>query len=160
MTIAYIAFGSNLGEPIENFREALHRLSRVVTIKKCSEVYETKPYGELSQANFLNAVVSISTCFTPQELLSCLHRIEKKMGRVRKEYWGPRAIDLDILLYEDEEVKEDNLQIPHVELTKRAFVLVPLNEVYMEPLLLGKEISEWIRETNDFENVWLAEESW
>ncbi|MDR3156459.1 MAG: 2-amino-4-hydroxy-6-hydroxymethyldihydropteridine diphosphokinase [Lactobacillales bacterium] len=160
MAIAYIAFGSNLGEPIENFREVLRRLSRVVTIRKRSEVYETKPYGELSQANFLNAVVSISTCFTPQELLSCLQRIEKKMGRVRKERWGPRTIDLDILLYEDKEVKEDYLQIPHVELTKRAFVLVPLNEVYMEPLLLGKEISEWIRETNDFENVWLAEESW
>ncbi|MDR0690673.1 MAG: 2-amino-4-hydroxy-6-hydroxymethyldihydropteridine diphosphokinase [Streptococcaceae bacterium] len=159
MTLTYLALGSNLGVPIENLRKSLKYLSQKMIIKDRSKIYETKPYGEVEQNNFLNAVISVETDLTAQELLNVLQAIEKKMGRVRTLHWGARIIDLDILLFGEEVVQSDHLQIPHAELLKRAFVLIPLSDIHPQALF-GKEISEWISLTGNSDDVWLAEESW
>jgi 2-amino-4-hydroxy-6-hydroxymethyldihydropteridine diphosphokinase len=159
MSLAYIAIGSNLGVPIENLRKSLAYLSQKMIIKNRSKIYETKPYGKVKQNNFLNAVISVESKLGAQELLNVLQKIEIKMGRVRTIHWGARIIDLDILLFGDKVVHKDNLQIPHKELLKRAFVLIPLSDIYPE-VLFGKKISEWISLTEGKKQVWLTEESW
>jgi 2-amino-4-hydroxy-6-hydroxymethyldihydropteridine diphosphokinase len=159
MTLAYIALGSNLGVPIENLRKSLEYLSQEMLIQNRSKIYETKPYGGVQQNNFLNAVVSAKTNLTACKLLKTLQTIEKKMGRVRTLHWGARIIDLDILLLGEEVVQKENLQIPHKELLKRAFVLIPLSDVHPQKLF-GKEIAEWISLAGNSEDVWLAKESW
>jgi len=159
MTLAYLALGSNLGVPIENLHKSLEYLSQKMTIKARSKIYETKPYGDVQQDNFLNAVISVKTDLTAQKLLNVLQAIEKEMGRVRTLHWGPRIIDLDILFFGEEKVQTDYLQIPHAELLKRAFVLIPLSDIHPQKLF-GKEISKWINLTGNSDDVWLAEESW
>lgn len=128
---AYLALGSNEGNRFANIREAIRRLEdgggcRVVG---CSSVYETKPVGVIEQPDFLNAVVRVTTALTPLALLDYCQAIERSMGRVRTIRWGPRVIDIDILLYGQGSVCTDRLVIPHPEMLKRAFVLVPLSEI-------------------------------
>ncbi|MDR1522182.1 MAG: 2-amino-4-hydroxy-6-hydroxymethyldihydropteridine diphosphokinase [Streptococcaceae bacterium] len=159
MTLVYIALGSNLGTPIENLRKSLEHLSQKMIIKDRSKIYEAKPYGGVKQNNFLNAVILVETNLTAQKLLSVLQNIEIKMGRVRTIHWGARIIDLDILLFGDKVIQKDNLQIPHTELLKRAFVLIPLSDVHPQ-MLFEKKISEWINLIGDSKDVWLTGESW
>lgn len=130
-SITFIGIGSNQGEPAENCREAVRRIGRSGEIRdlRASSLYRTEPVGKPDQPWFINCVVEARTSLSPHGLLELLHRIEKGMGRVRRERWGPRTIDLDILLYGQVVVREDDLQIPHPELHKRRFVLVPLNEL-------------------------------
>jgi len=129
--ISYIGIGSNLGQPTEHCLEAIEYISSVSGIKllRCSSLYKTEPVGLKSQDWFVNVVAEVRTLLSPRELLQALMRIEEKMGRVRKTHWGPRIIDLDILLFGQEIVQEDDLIISHPELHKRRFVLVPLNEL-------------------------------
>jgi len=130
-SIAFIGIGSNLGEPARNCLEAVGRIGRSGSVKvlRRSSFYRSEPVGNKEQPWFVNCVIEIRTSLDPRELLSFLQGIENEMGRLRGEKWGPRIIDLDLLLYGQIVIGEEDLQIPHPELHKRRFVLVPLNEV-------------------------------
>jgi len=137
---AYIGIGSNLGSPGENCRSAMARMDghESIAITSRSSLYDTEPFGKTDQGRFVNAVVQIETTLTPKDLLETLLKIEQDMGRVRKEKWGPRIIDLDILFYEDRIVKENDLEIPHPGIPERSFVLIPMKEIagdYVHPQL-------------------------
>ncbi|HPC04373.1 MAG TPA: 2-amino-4-hydroxy-6-hydroxymethyldihydropteridine diphosphokinase [Syntrophales bacterium] len=123
--------GSNLDQPADKCREAMGHLaalehSRLIRV---SSLYRTEPLGIADQDWFVNAVAEIRTTLPPRDLLSALLHIESLMGRVRAGRWGPRVIDLDLLLYGQSVIDEPGLTVPHPELHKRRFVLVPLNEI-------------------------------
>lgn len=128
---AYIALGSNLGRKRDNIARAIQLIAALPGVKiiKSSSLYETEPWGKTDQDNFLNQVIAVETSLHPAELLRELQNIEIKMGRQRKEKWGPRIIDLDILLYGNEVMDDPHLTIPHPHLRQRLFVLVPLAEI-------------------------------
>jgi 2-amino-4-hydroxy-6-hydroxymethyldihydropteridine diphosphokinase len=129
VTTAYIGLGSNLGDRLGNLQAALKALSaRGLEQVARSSVYESDALGP-PQPDYLNAVVSVPTSLTPRELLEVLLAVEAELGRHRGQRWGPREIDLDLLLYGDEMVEEDGLTVPHPEMTKRSFVLLPLLEI-------------------------------
>lgn len=143
---AYIALGSNLGDKKAYLDTAVSSLNEIETCKveKVSSYLITKPYGNVEQDDFLNACLCLKTLLTPFELLNELHRIEQNAHRERIIHWGPRTLDLDILLYDDEIIGTDDLIIPHIEMHKRDFVLKPLKEIApnkRHPILL-KTISE------------------
>jgi len=136
VAIAYIGLGSNLGRKKTNIRRAIKLLSKNKDIKvlKISSLYETEPVGYVKQDWFVNAVLKAETNLSPRQLLSLLKGIEKRLKRKKKFIrWGPRTIDLDILLYNNLRLKTKDLVIPHPEMHKRAFVLIPLME--LEPNL-------------------------
>lgn len=126
MTRAFLAIGSNLGDRAAHLREAVRGMPDVVAV---SATYETDPVGGPEQGPFLNAVVELDTELTSRELLELCHRLESAAGRVRTERWGPRTLDVDVLLVGDEVVDEPDLQVPHPRLWERAFVLVPLADL-------------------------------
>ncbi|HET6894656.1 MAG TPA: 2-amino-4-hydroxy-6-hydroxymethyldihydropteridine diphosphokinase [Candidatus Baltobacteraceae bacterium] len=126
---AAIGIGSNLGSPLKNVRRAFEALESAGTVVETSRLYASKPWGKTDQPDFCNAVALLETPLTPRELLAELKRLERELGRVPGERWGPRLIDLDILTYGDERVNEPDLQVPHPRLYERAFALVPLAEV-------------------------------
>ena len=129
MTTAYIGLGSNLGDRLAYVRRAVAALAaRGLAVTAASSVYESDALGP-PQPAYLNAVVAVSTNLAPRELLAVLKGVEEELGRHHTERWGPREIDLDLLLYGDELVSEEGLTIPHPELTKRSFVLLPLLEI-------------------------------
>lgn len=142
MTVAYIGLGSNAGDRLSNLRRATRELSaRGVAVQKTSSVYETEPVGP-PQADFLNAVVEVSTELGARKLLDILKQIEADLGRTPGQRWGPREIDLDLVLYGEEEVNEPGLKVPHPEMSARAFVMVPLLEVSPDVTLpSGKPVS-------------------
>ncbi len=127
----YIAFGSNIGNRIQNITKAIDLLDSTegITVIKISSIYETDPIGYIKQDSFLNGVLAIETSLAPLELLEVLQHIEKQLKRERLIHWGPRTIDLDILLYNQTMIKEERLTIPHPRMLERAFVLVPLLEI-------------------------------
>jgi 2-amino-4-hydroxy-6-hydroxymethyldihydropteridine diphosphokinase len=131
MTLAYIGLGSNVGDREANLRKAVERLKKAdgIEVTRVSSIYETAPVGYLEQPDFLNAVIEIETTLSPPELLAVTKSIERDQKRLRQVRWGPRTIDLDILLYDDAEVEENGLRLPHPEVANRAFVLVPLAEI-------------------------------
>ena len=131
MNIAYVSLGSNIGERLYYLQQAVRLLGETesVEVVKMSSIYETDPVGYKDQAAFLNIVVELRTSLLPQELLKKCNEIEAELGRTREVHWGPRTVDLDILLYNEENVKTDNLIIPHPRMTERGFVLIPLVEL-------------------------------
>ena len=131
MNRAYISLGSNIGDRLHYLQQAVRLLQYVKGIKVCqvSSVYETDPVGYVDQDAFLNIVVELETSLTPHELLKKCNEIEAELGRTREIHWGPRTVDLDILLYNEENVKSENLIIPHPRMTERGFVLIPLVEI-------------------------------
>jgi 2-amino-4-hydroxy-6-hydroxymethyldihydropteridine diphosphokinase len=129
MARAGIGIGSNLGEPDANVRAGIAALDELGTVRAASRLYRTKAWGRQNQPDFCNAAAILETTLAPRDLLDRLKELERKLGRVRSERWGPRAIDLDILYYDDERVDEPGLQIPHPRLKERAFALVPLAEI-------------------------------
>jgi 2-amino-4-hydroxy-6-hydroxymethyldihydropteridine diphosphokinase len=128
---AYIALGSNLGDraaTIEAARRAMHRPPEIETVR-CSPLIETDPIGQPGQGAYLNGVTEVSTTLRPGELLSVLLSIERSLGRVRNQTdqrWGPRTIDLDLILYADQIIEQPGLSIPHPRMHERRFVLEPL----------------------------------
>ena len=128
MTLAYIGIGSNLGDRSAHLQAALGAMSRIGTISRGSSIYETAPVGGVEQDPFLNAVVALETDLGPRELLDGLLGIEAARGRRRDVRWGPRTLDLDLLVYGDSRLDEPGLTIPHPEIGNRRFVLVPLVE--------------------------------
>jgi dihydroneopterin aldolase/2-amino-4-hydroxy-6-hydroxymethyldihydropteridine diphosphokinase len=130
MSVVYIGIGSNIGNRQKNCLRAIELLEkRGVIIKERSSMYETEPWGIKDQPKFINMVVEIETVLNPNELLRILKDVEKKVGRKESLKWGPRIIDLDILLVDDIILNEDNLKIPHPLMHKRDFVLQPLCEI-------------------------------
>jgi 2-amino-4-hydroxy-6-hydroxymethyldihydropteridine diphosphokinase len=126
-TRAFLGLGSNLGDRRALLREAVAALPDVVAI---SPVYETEPVGgPEGQDRYLNLVVELDTSRSPRELLGIAHRLETAAGRVRTERWGPRTLDVDILLVGDLVVDDPDLQVPHPRLRERAFVLIPLADL-------------------------------
>ena len=151
----YLALGSNMGEKEENLSEAINNLIKTAGIEviKKSKIYETEPVGYLEQDKFLNMVILIETDKEPEELLKSLQTIEEKMKRRREIHWGPRTIDLDILLFEDLVINSPELTIPHPRMFERAFVLIPLKDVYTEGKISGREIDSLINACNDKNGV-------
>jgi 2-amino-4-hydroxy-6-hydroxymethyldihydropteridine diphosphokinase len=139
MAIVYLSIGSNLGDREKNLSRSIELLEQAgIFVKKRSSVYETEPWGEKNQPLFLNMALEVETEFKPQELLRVLKNVETEVGREKSYVWGPRIIDLDILLYNHIIVNEDTLKIPHPFMHERDFVLRPLDEIapdVMHPLL-------------------------
>ena len=129
--IAYLSLGSNLGTRDQYLKQAIQGLcaSKRIKLIDFSSIYETEPVGFTEQPNFLNMVVKVETDFSPFDLLDQCLSVEKFLGRKRILRWGPRTIDLDILLYNQENIETEKLMIPHPRMLERAFVLVPLAEI-------------------------------
>jgi 2-amino-4-hydroxy-6-hydroxymethyldihydropteridine diphosphokinase len=144
MKRAFIGLGSNLGNPLLQIQEAITSLKKMPgTVKSVSSIYTSKPMGPQKQPDYFNAVVLLLTPLKPLALLHELQKIEVAQHRERLEHWGPRTIDLDILLYGEEVIETPELIIPHRGLTERAFVLQPLFEI--APALIlpsGERLSE------------------
>lgn len=143
-TLAFIGLGGNVGDPVANLRAAVHRLmtvprSRVVSV---SRFYRTPAWGQENQPHFVNAAVAIETALPPRALLDELLNIERDFGRERAAEgsgrWGPRTLDLDILLYGDREIDEPGLSVPHPYLHERAFALVPLLDLVSDIEIPGR----------------------
>lgn len=132
--LAYIGLGANLGEPAAQLRRALAELAAIdeVEVLQVSSFYLNPPLGPPDQPWYVNAVAQVRTRLSPEELLRTLHRLETALGRVRGERWGPRVIDLDLLLYDGEVINTPGLILPHPEMHRRAFVLAPLAEIAPE----------------------------
>jgi len=130
MSIVYVGIGSNLGDREKNCSRSIDLLERNgIVVRQRSSLYETMPWGVKDQPLFLNMVIEVETELKPQELLELLKNVEIEVGREKSSRWGPRTIDLDILLYDDITLNEDTLTIPHPFLHKRDFVLIPLCEI-------------------------------
>ncbi len=148
-TIAFVGLGANLGDRHANIQTALSKLadSPEVEIIHSSSLYETTPVGVTDQPDFLNTVAAVRTMLPPRGLLAALLHIENQMGRARNLRWGPRVIDLDLLLYGDQQIQSPGLTVPHPRLRERAFVLVPLAEIAPDLRLPGddKKVGEWVK---------------
>ncbi len=140
MQKAYVGLGSNLGDRAENLQSALSRLADVPTISitQVSSLYETAPVGVTAQPDFLNAVAALETSLPARDLLDVFLHLENKIGRVRTFRWGPRVIDLDLLLYGQEQIALPSLTVPHPRLRERAFVLAPLAEIAPQLIVPGE----------------------
>ncbi len=145
MSVVYIGIGSNIGAREDNCLRAIGLLEENgLSITKRSSLYETEPWGVTDQPGFINMVVEAETDISPRELLALLKRVENEMGREPGIKWGPRLIDLDILLFEDLIREESDLTIPHPLMHRRNFVLAPLSEIAPEKVhpVLGKTIRD------------------
>ncbi len=158
--IAYIAMGSNIGDRYQNLQDALSSLSLIPGVKviSASKIYETAPVGYLNQDDFLNAVLRVDTKLSPEALLGACLGIEAAMGRKRLIKNGPRIIDLDLLIYENEIRNTDYLILPHPRMMEREFVLKPLLDVYSDfkmpenIYLHGEGIKEYIKSLDVTDN--------
>ncbi len=132
MITAYIAIGSNLSDPVAQAQKAIEALRHHphITLIACSSLYSSTPMGPQDQPDYINAVAEIQTQLSPLELLDCTQAIELEQGRVRKEErWGPRSLDLDIVLYGDQVIDNERLTVPHYGMKVREFVVYPLYEI-------------------------------
>ncbi|MHC5248368.1 2-amino-4-hydroxy-6-hydroxymethyldihydropteridine diphosphokinase [Enterococcus sp. LJL90] len=159
--ITYLALGSNMGERLKLLKAAREKLAAdpQIEVLSSSKLYETDPYGYTQQEDFLNAVIKIDTSYQPADLLKKIHQIEAALDRKRLVHWGPRTIDIDILLMGDLNITTEELIIPHKEITKRSFVLIPLKDVYHGELF-KKSLAAWIEASGNQQEVRLAKEVW
>lgn len=145
---AYVALGANLGNPVQNVQNALHRLKQMEEIRliTASSLYRTAPVGNPDQPDFINAVAHLETSLTPEQLLISLLDLESEFGRQRDEKNGPRLLDLDLLFFDQIEQNNPALTLPHPRLHLRAFVLVPLAEIAdPQTLIPGRGVlSAWL----------------
>jgi 2-amino-4-hydroxy-6-hydroxymethyldihydropteridine diphosphokinase len=135
--VAFLGLGSNLGDRLTNLQAAVDALQTEpgLRVTASSRVWETVPVGGPPQPDYLNAVIRAETDLSARDLLDVARRVEQRMGRVRKERWGARSLDVDILLYDEEQIDEPELVVPHPRMTLRAFVLLPLLELDPDPVL-------------------------
>ncbi|SHH83497.1 2-amino-4-hydroxy-6-hydroxymethyldihydropteridinediphosphokinase [Caloranaerobacter azorensis DSM 13643] len=146
MAKVYLGVGTNLGDRLNNLNEAIRLIKnfRNTEVIKISKIYETEPWGYTLQDKFLNLCMEIETDLDPFELLEECQKVERILKRKRYFRWGPRTIDVDILIYDDVSINDDKLTIPHPRIQERAFVLVPLKDLNENIVIKGKTISEWI----------------
>ena len=147
MSITYIALGANLGDPATTVRAAFGALANLPEsrVLHCSSLYRTAPVGLADQPEFINAVAKLETTLAPEALLDALHEIEQRFGRVRAERNGPRTLDLDLLLYDDQFIDLPRLTLPHPRLHLRAFVLQPLAEIAPDLAIPGRgTVAAWL----------------
>jgi len=144
--ISCISLGSNLDDPQQQILSAIENIKSLpdTNLIKQSTLLETEPWGLADQPNFYNAIALIETELTPMRLLEALQKIELDAGRVRKEKWGPRILDLDIICYGDTAIYSPELTIPHPSFSEREFVLKPLVDIYPDCLILGRPVTEWL----------------
>lgn len=153
---AYIALGTNIGNRESYLHSALQAIQENdIDIIRFSSIYETDPVGYVEQDRFLNMVIKVNTNLQPLDLLEVLQSIELESGRERKIRWGPRTLDLDILLFNQENIETERLIVPHPQMTERAFVLVPLAEIDQDVEIpaVTKPISLLLDELQDREGV-------
>ncbi len=155
MTTVYIALGTNLGDRERNLERALERLGTRVHITCRSTVYETEPWGVTDQPRFLNMVVEADTELEAEGLLAFIKDVERELGRTPGPRYGPRVLDLDILLYGSERMATEDLVVPHPRLAERRFVLVPLTELAPDLMVpgLGASARELLSRLPDDESV-------
>lgn len=144
----YISFGSNIGDREYQINEALRKLEQIqdTKLKAVSSLYETAPVGGVVQDDFLNGAAIVETNLTPISFLNEIQRIELELGRERKIHWGPRTIDLDVLLMDEVVIEHERLKVPHPFMHERSFVLIPLAEIAPEAVhpVLNKKIKELV----------------
>lgn len=166
MTRAYLSMGANIGDRLGNLQRGVQLLHAMpaITVTSVSQVYETQPVGGVVQDDFYNIAVRLETTLSAPELLASLHVIEQQLKRVREIHWGPRTIDLDILVFGDEVWSDEILTIPHREMANRRFVLQPLLDVIaadrrheIERLLASTTDTNWVRVVTgarvEYENI-------
>lgn len=124
-----LGLGSNIGDRERYIRRAVDELVNIFSLNRVSDIYETKAWGEENQPNFLNVCLLVETDKTPEEVLDTIKKIEDKLGRTKSYRWGPREIDIDILLFDNKQISSQRLTVPHPQLANRAFVLVPLMQI-------------------------------
>lgn len=149
MSSCYIGLGSNIEGPRDQVIQAISELAELPssTLLKASSLYQSKPLGPQDQPDFINAVAELETSLSVQKLLSYLQEIESNHHRSREIHWGPRTLDLDILLYDAVEIDNADLKIPHPEIRNRNFVLIPLYEIAVELTIPGMgKLAELVRQ--------------
>ena len=162
MTVAVLGLGGNIGDSRKLIAAAIKRLSANsrIEIEDVSALYLTPPWGKTDQPPFLNAAARIETSLQPRALLNAILDVERDLGRERIERWGPRTIDIDILLFGTIGVDEPFLHIPHPRLTERAFALKPLIDVMPDAVVAGRSVKEWLKLADSTGMRRIAEPGW
>ena len=160
----FLSLGGNLGEPAVSMGAALRSLdadprSRVVRV---SSLYRTPPWGKTDQPDFLNAAAELSTALAPRDLLALCLEVERSLKRVREERWGPRLIDIDILVFGERAIHEVGLDVPHPRMLERGFVLAPLAEIAPGLVVAGSSVSERLQamDTSGIERLASGQDWW
>ena len=145
--LAYIGLGSNLASPIDQISQALNELATLPLsqLVASSSLYASRPVGPQDQPDFINAVVALETRLSPLALLDQLQALEQHHRRQRQRHWGPRTLDLDLLLYADDYIDTSRLRVPHPQMTARAFVLAPLAEIAPSLVLHQQPVVAWLK---------------
>ena len=158
MNTAYLSLGSNIGDRLDMLRDAVGILMNQsdLQVTRISSVYETAPVGYTNQALFLNMVIEVQSDLSAFNILSICLETEQALGRIREFRWGPRCIDLDILLYNDESIESENLIIPHPRMHERGFVLVPLLELNpnLNHPITGVPFHQYVEEQKEGVHLW------
>ncbi|TDX48801.1 2-amino-4-hydroxy-6-hydroxymethyldihydropteridine diphosphokinase [Orenia marismortui] len=146
MINSYLGLGTNVGDREDNLRQAISLIKDFPQTKVLllSKIYETEPWGYTEQDNFLNMCLKLETTLSPYQLLAECQAVEKELKRKRKVRWGPRTIDVDILLYDNLNLSEEDLTIPHPRIAERNFVLIPLRDLDKKLTISNKKIDELI----------------
>ncbi len=150
--LSFFGLGSNLGDRQSLLKSAVEKLARKdsVSIERSSSIYETPAWGNMDQPPFLNLVLQARVSLDPHQLLESCLSVERELGRVRREKWGARCIDIDVLWIEGVEILNERLAIPHPGLTERPFVMIPLAELAPDLGISGKKARDWARQLSNF----------
>ncbi|WP_151980856.1 2-amino-4-hydroxy-6-hydroxymethyldihydropteridine diphosphokinase [Acinetobacter guerrae] len=139
--VTYIGLGSNLGDSPQILRDATQRLNELGQLK-VSRLYQSPPMGPQDQPHYYNAVVQLTTTLLPLDLLDQLQKIEQEAGRVRLRRWGERTLDLDLLIYAEQDIQNQRLTVPHIGLLERDFVIVPLLDIDPDLIVKGQKLKD------------------
>lgn len=156
-----LGLGSNIGDRQQNILQAIDKLQKhkAIVVEKISPLYETEPFGLKEQAAFLNAVLEITTELSPEALLRFCQQIELELGRERKMHWGPRTIDIDLLIFDQVKIKTKELILPHPYLADRRFVLIPMAKITNDVIVKGLTATELLSQCTDAGQVALYQEN-